>query len=506
MKTKEIAFTLPVMIALYEFLFMNGNVRKRIIFLVPLLLTMVIIPIGLVGFGQPIGEVIADMSKATRVESVMNRSEYLATEFRVIVTYVRLLFFPVNQNLDYNYPKFRSILEPQVLLSLLFLLSILCLGIYFLHLSRRRPEGSESAGFFPAYPLLRLSAFGIFWFFITLSVESSVIPIADVIFEHRVYLPSAGFFLSAVTAVFLIREKLRPAHRIIVILVLSVFIVCFSWFTYLRNGVWRSEVSLWEDVVKKSPLNARGYNGLGLAYQREGSYDKAIEAYLSGLRFYPAYALAHNSLGSVYFQQGKLREAIEQFDAAIILDPGNYKFLNNRGLSYAALENFKRAEEDYMQAITFQPSYAEAYHNLALAHHLQGHFEQAMELYDKAIALEPDVAPYYSDRALTRVSQGEYDRAINDATKAIMIDPRSSLAYNTRGIAQGMSGHFPQAISDFTAAFSIDPGRVDYLRNRALAYQLVNDMPMATADFRRGCEMGDQESCRNLSQAEGKNQ
>ena len=69
MKTKEIAFTLPVMIALYELLFMNGNVMKRAIFLVPLLLTLVIIPIGLVGFGQPIGEVIADMSKATRVES-----------------------------------------------------------------------------------------------------------------------------------------------------------------------------------------------------------------------------------------------------------------------------------------------------------------------------------------------------------------------------------------------------------------------------------------------------
>ena len=37
-----------------------------------------------------------------------------------------------------------------------------------------------------------MAAFGIFWIFITLSVESSVIPIADVIFEHRMYLPMAG--------------------------------------------------------------------------------------------------------------------------------------------------------------------------------------------------------------------------------------------------------------------------------------------------------------------------
>jgi tetratricopeptide (TPR) repeat protein len=506
MKTKEIAFTLPVMIAFYEFLFMEGNVRRRAVYLIPLLLTMVIIPIELVNFKQPIGEVIGDMSKVTRVESAMPRSEYFATELRVIVTYVRLLFFPVNQNLDYNYQKFRSILEPQVLLSLLFLLSILCLGIYFLRLSRKKPYDSASVGLFPSYPVLRLAAFGIFWFFITLSVESSVIPIADVIFEHRVYLPSAGFFMTVVTAAFLIQERLRPAYRKIVIPVLSVILICLTLLTYLRNNVWRSEVSLWEDVVRKSPMNARSYNGLGLAYQREEKLNKAVEAYLAGLRIYPAYALAHNGLGSVYFQQGKFREAIEQFDAAIALEPGNHVFINNRGLSYAALGDFKMAEVDYKQAIALQPAYAEAYHNLAFAHYLQGHFEKAITLYDKAIALEPDVALYYSDRALTRISQGEYERAINDATKAITIDPRTPQAYNTRGMAEGMSGRYSQAISDFTTAFSLDPRRVDYLRNRALAYQLTNDMSMAIADFEKGCEMGDQESCKNLRQAKGRTQ
>ncbi|HEX9136430.1 MAG TPA: hypothetical protein VF905_05745, partial [Nitrospirota bacterium] len=85
------------------------------------------------------------------------------------------------------------------------------------------------------------------------------------------------------------------------------------------------------------------------------------------------------------------------------------------------------------------------------------------------------------------------------------IDPRTPQAYNTRGMAQGMSGRYLQAVSDFTAAFSIDPRTVDYLRNRALAYQLMNNMPMAITDFRKGCEMGDQESCKNLGQAEGKN-
>jgi len=46
----------------------------------------------------------------------------------------------------------------------------------------------------------RLIAFGIIWFFLALSVESSFIPIEDVIFEHRLYLPSIGTFIAFTAA------------------------------------------------------------------------------------------------------------------------------------------------------------------------------------------------------------------------------------------------------------------------------------------------------------------
>jgi hypothetical protein len=45
-----------------------------------------------------------------------------------------------------------------------------------------------------------LAFLAIAWFFLTLSVESSVIPISDVMFEHRVYLPSAGAAIALGTA------------------------------------------------------------------------------------------------------------------------------------------------------------------------------------------------------------------------------------------------------------------------------------------------------------------
>ena len=130
----------------------------------------------------------------------VSRWDYLNTQFRVIVTYIRLLFFPVNQNLDYDYPIYRTFFTPPVFLSFLFLLGIFCWGIYLLYRSYK----SDQANRF----WYRLIAFGIFWFFVTLSVESSIIPIQDVIYEHRLYLPSVGFFMAIMSGIVFIYVRL----------------------------------------------------------------------------------------------------------------------------------------------------------------------------------------------------------------------------------------------------------------------------------------------------------
>src|SRR3989304_5408453 len=113
--------------------------------------------------------------------------------------------------------------------------------------------------------------FGIFWFFITLSVESSIIPIRDVIFEHRLYLPLAGA-LPAFCSVMIygIDYWRRGSGRVlsfrIAALILAVTVTPLSVAAYQRNLVWKDGVTLWRDVVGKSPLKARTYFNLGLVF------------------------------------------------------------------------------------------------------------------------------------------------------------------------------------------------------------------------------------------------
>jgi hypothetical protein len=192
MKTKQIAFTLPIIIILYEFLFFHGKTGRRVLYFLPFLLTMPIIPLTLLDLEKPLGDVIGDVSEVSRDLTQMSRLDYLFTQFRVLVTYLRLIVLPINQNLDYDYPLFHSFYTTEVFLSFSLLLTMLCSGMYLLYRSRH------------SSPHLRIIAFGIFWFFITLSVESSFIPIKEIIFEYRVYLPSAGVFLVTGTAVFIV--------------------------------------------------------------------------------------------------------------------------------------------------------------------------------------------------------------------------------------------------------------------------------------------------------------
>ena len=129
---------------------------------------------GGTGGGIEAGGLLEDVSRLTQETENVSRWSYLCTQFNVLVIYIRLLFLPIGQNLDYMYPFKTGFFDGYTPLAFAFLIGIIGIGIWNI---RKRP----------------VISFGIFWFFITLSVESSLIPIRDALFEHRLYLPMFGF-------------------------------------------------------------------------------------------------------------------------------------------------------------------------------------------------------------------------------------------------------------------------------------------------------------------------
>jgi hypothetical protein len=349
MKTKENAFTLPLVITLYEFLFFTrpgpraagatdtGTFGGRVLRLAPFLLAMFIIPLSISGTGRPLGEVV---ESASRGYAGISRWDYLCTQLRVVVTYVRLLFLPVNQNVDYDYPLYGSLLNPPVLLSALFIFSLIGLSIWLIVRSGRTCPGC------------RVIAFGVFWFFITLSVESGVIPIPMLINEYRVYLPSAGAFMAMTAGAFMLLPVKGGEGRVrtAALLLLMTPAVLLPAAAYVRNETWRSRISLWEDAVAGAPEKLRPHVNLGLAYYDAGRTEEAIGQYLAAFRLRPQSLKVHINLGLAYFDAGRMEKAVRHYRAALRLDPDSVQVLNNLGLAYREMGLYEKAEEYLLKA------------------------------------------------------------------------------------------------------------------------------------------------------------
>jgi len=448
MLTKENTFTLPITIALYEFIFFQGDLKKRVLFLTPVLLTMLIIPLALTAGNQ-------DIEKVSRFFTTMSRQDYLFTQFRVIVTYLRLLVLPFNQNIDYDYPIYRSFFEPEVLLSFAFLLSLCTLGVYLLIRSR------DNRG-------LRPIAFGIFWFFLTLSVESSIIPIADVIVEHRVYLPSVGFFMALTSTWGLLRTRWgnRAGYAGKALLYAMVLVVMtLSTATYARNDIWREEVRLWEDVVRKSPNKTRPHFNLGRAYQKQRRFEEAIVEYRTVVQSHSAYSVyALNYIGVSLAEQGRIDEAISEYTAALKMVNYVTDIHYNLASAYLAQGRIDEAISEYQAAVKLNPDSDEIHFYLGAAYKQQGRFEEAINEYHVVLRLNPGDAMTHNNLGNAYGKLGRMEEAINEYGSALKLKPDFSEAHYNLGNAYGKLGRMEEAINEYGAALKLKPDFIEARR------------------------------------------
>jgi tetratricopeptide (TPR) repeat protein len=474
MKIKEIAFTLPLTVTLYEFLFFQGSRKRRLICLVPLLLTMLIIPLTLLDIDKPLGEFIGDAGEELRGSSTLSRWHYLLAEFRVMVTYLRLIFFPVNQNLDYDYPRYHSFFNIEVFVSFLLLLSLLGISIFIVYRYGRTAPHS------------RLLSFGIFWFFINLALESSIIPLSNVIFEHRMYLPSVGIFLAISSGMFMVsegvRDRLRGIDKVVVATLVAVVVV-LTGAAYARNRVWTDDVSLWQDVVSKSPYKERGYNNLGNALMSQGLIKKAIQHYQTAIQLNPDYPKAQNNLGNAYNAQGLFDKAVEHYKIAIQLRPDFADAHYNLGNAYQSQGLVGKAIEQYLITIQLVPYYQRAHYNIGLAYKSKGLIDRAIQHYKTAIRLKPDDAKAHNNLGNAYRSQGLIERAMQHYQIAIQLNPDYPDPHINLGNAFQSQGLTDKAIGHYQTAIELYPGSMEAHYNLSVAYRSKGLLDKAREHF-----------------------
>jgi tetratricopeptide (TPR) repeat protein len=443
MRTKEISFTLPVVAVGYELLLFGRG--KRIFLLLPLCATSLLIPAGLATGGQSFADALSDAGHVAAETQDITRGAYLLTQTRVVLKYLRLLLVPARQNLDPDVPLSQSLAEPAVLVAVAVLLTLLALAVFLLRRARRtnRAEG-----------ILVFS--GVAWLFVTLSVESSVIPIRDVMFEHRMYLPSVGALVALGTVLLWVVDRLRwnfpPALQVAGVLVITAGPLSVA--AYLRNLVWKDDVTLWSDVAVKSPGKARAHGNLGLAYLRRDMTSEAIGQFRAALEISPDYVDALSNLGNAYVKQGRPDEAVGVLRKALALAPSHRKAHAELGYAYKAKGQVDDAIREYRESIRvaelsgWAGDLAEAHNNLGIAYADKGQLQDAEREYREAMRLSPSLAEAHTNLGAILKKMGRAGEAVEEHRRALELKHVPEVIFNL-ALALEADGRKEEAIDRY---------------------------------------------------------
>jgi len=401
--TKQIAITLPFMLILLEVCLFRGHLLGRRFMIGCGVLLMLVSAVFLYQWQNgTLSFFLYDLRHATTDDYYASRTTYFFTQLRVIVTYLRLLCLPINQSLFYDYPIYTSLLSFPVLASATLHVTLITTAFIMLRMSRQTLTSADSSQKLS----LRLAALGIFWFYLTLAVESSFIPIRDIIVEHRIYLPSAGFFI-AVSAVVTLVVRQRHACIKAAWLILVIICLVLSGMTIKRNRIWSNSLSLWQNSLSNAPNNGLVLANLANEYMSLQMADKALPLYVHAIEVKPnlyfrskiglGFALQALNISGSRFTTGQEFMLPGGTLGAGTLDPGRYPeweavISNNMGLAYEYLGELVKARSCYDTALSKYPAYDRAWYNLGTLAERLGDTADLANAIKQLQALNPNLA------------------------------------------------------------------------------------------------------------------
>jgi len=426
--------------------------------------------------------IIDRLTPKTWVPGGASAFNYLITQPYVVLHYFYMLFFPVQLSVDTDWKPLSTIWDIRFFVGCIFILALLATAFITSKKEKLKPI-----------------SFGIWWFLLALIPTSSIIPLAEVLNDHRMYFPFIGLVLSVCWTIrILVYEYLPKTKFIWATLVIIATLGAYAYGTYQRNEVWHSEDSLWHDAVIKSPKNGRALMNYGVVKMGENDLAAANICFINAAILSPGYAVIYTNLGilneakgdttaankyfktsifidshnaDTYYFYGKffydeveLKKAVIMLTYAVQLSPGNLRsrlllmdiyqstenwvalqqlaqgsamlFPQNTDVAeYVKLAILKKSRANLKAAQLNKTPDAAGYLDLSLMYYKAGEFNQCIAACKKALELKPDYDPAYNNICAAYNEMNDWNNAIQAGVKGLSINPHNNLIKNNLAAA-----------------------------------------------------------------------
>lgn len=370
---KQTLITLPAMLLLY---YLCGRTPDSLPMTILRKGKWFFIILASVGLALLLQKLLSDerfLVGPTPVEKMVGRKAYMLSQPPVLMFYyLKLMFFPVNLNIDPDIP----LVNMPYAFRFIVATALIILVVYLAFAAKKS----------------RIWFFFVAWFYIIISPSSSIITLQDLAAEHRVYLAIYGPFLLLTLLLAITGEanNSRTGHFLKnTLCVAALVFLCIM--TIKRCATWRSEMALWEDARIKSPAKARPLANIGRSYALAGDIQKAILFYEQSLAKDPRTFESQYNLGDLYSKTGQVEKALQHIRIAAALEPRIPEPFGRLGEIYMELKQYELADEHLRKAVELDPRYATAFRNLGVVnyYYLKDRKEQALVYFSRALELDP---------------------------------------------------------------------------------------------------------------------
>ncbi len=483
--TKEIAIVSPLLVLLVDWFFVSqGNWRslsKRwwlhaslfigifgmyIYFLKPEYFTTIL---GLkMELGNNMGNMLTD-----KVGEKITPLWYCMSQFKVILHYIGIFFWPFTMSVDYDWVLVDSFFAFDCLLPFLVLV------------------------IFAAYTLYRLSknridtiSFGIIWYFIAILPRSSIIPSTELVADYKTYLASFGlFFLWAYAVAYCIDRIEKHFHRNYWVThwaLLTIFLIPFAYALYERNKVWRTAEEFWLNILQNAPGKARAYNNYGVSLCAKQKNEEAIPYFKKAMEMDKVYSDPHNNIAVAYGCLGEFDQAIKALENSIKICPVQPEAYNNMASFYLQKNELSKSEELLKIALRLRPHYGKAHFNLGRTYLLMGKKEQAWNCFKTAcLKADFDTIDSFVWYAGVSLELKKFDDAFLGYRKMLELNPKNRDALSGMVNTYLIKGEPEKALPYFRQLLQIFPNQADLQFKYGETLVAVNDYENALAVFKK---------------------
>lgn len=459
-QAKQEAITLPLFLAAVVFLRTEKKDWRWIAALAAIpALTIVVVWDQIKAIYASVGE--NKILVAAGFDKVLPPATYFRTYATAVVSYFFPRFaVPANLNADPNIPTVAYWYSPE------FLFSVLVFGIL----------AWMTLHFYRTSPLLSL---GISALLISPIAAYAVIPLADVVLEHRAYIPGLGVaFLFAWAFQWIDRHYSRLGWPAVVSIA-----VAFAMLTISRNPVYANNIVFWEDAALKSPDKPRPHFNLGQAYQDAQRLGDAIREYEAALALKPDIPAAYSNIAAIYLDQRQLDKAEQVLVKVTDVAPDFTEGFINLAVLYLRTQQPDKSLVAVDHALKLNPDSFAANFNKGEALTQKHEYREALESYKRAVHLRPDMPSFKLTLGVAYRNAGDQNSA-EKVFEELADTPVAPEAYRNLGALYNDEGHYDEAIMTLKHAVDLRPVFPDAHHDLGVVYLRKQMLDQAIEQFR----------------------